>query len=91
MTEEIPTQTQEQINEFLSDKEEPNDWIYTLRQSEDKEETIDLFDNAGDIIIKRCIFEDDKDMLREELHVKGGALNDLIENYFNSRVEKFKP
>lgn len=56
-------------------------WIYSLRQSHDEEETIELFDNAGSIIIRRFIFDGD-DMLSEEIHVKGGALLEIIEHFF---------
>lgn len=80
--EKIPTQTQEQIDEFLkSDNKNKEKWIYSLRQSDDEEEFIDLFDNAGSIIIKRFIFKGD-DMLSEEIHVKGGALLDTVKSFF---------
>jgi len=68
-----------------------NEWIYSLRQSNDEEETIELFDNAGSIIIRRFVFKgDDDDMLSEEIHVKGGALLNIIKSFFLETREQIK-
>jgi len=68
-----------------------NEWIYSLRQSNDEEDTIELFDNAGSIIIRRVVFkEDENDMLSEEIHIKGGALLNIIETFFLENKQKIK-
>lgn len=85
---DIPYQTQEQIDEFLkSDNKNKEEWIYSLRQSHDEEEFIDLFDNAGQIIVKRFIFKGDN-MLSEEIHVRGGALLDTVKKFFLENKQK---
>ena len=68
---------------------EEHKWIYILRQSEDEEETIDLFDNAGSIIIRRFIFKGN-DMLSEEIHINGGVLRDTIHKYFETKRQEIK-
>lgn len=62
-------------------------WIYSLRQSDDEEETIELFDNAGQIIIKRFVFKED-DMLVEEIYIKGSALLNTIKEFFLENKQK---
>ena len=69
--------------------DEKEDWIYSLRLSDDEEEEIQLFDNAGEIILKRFIITYDE-ILMETIHVAGGELRETIHDYFNKKKKKIK-
>lgn len=70
-------------------EKEKQKWLYSLNQSEDEEDAIDLFDNAGEIKVKRFIFsKDDNYFLEESIHIKGGDLFKLIHNYFEEKKKE---
>ncbi|MHA1330395.1 MAG: hypothetical protein ACTSR2_04880 [Candidatus Hodarchaeales archaeon] len=73
-----------------------NEKIYTLRQSEDENETIDIFENAGEIILCRFIIcEKGKTVgnsYTETLVISGGDKEflQLIEDFFNKRIKELE-
>ena len=65
------------------------EWTYSLRQSDDEDELIELFDNAGQIIIRRFVFNGD-DLLEERIFISGGLLYDLIHKYFTYKKNEIE-
>ena len=70
-------------------EKEKQKWLYSLNQSDDIEDAIDIFDNAGEIKMRRFVFSKDEHYFYEEtIHVKGGDLFELIHNYFEEKKKE---